>query len=175
MVRIQTGTVPLNLQQSNMAQLRGSALKTFSRMAEERKVDLRLIPCAKDELDLEIDPWRIEQVLGNLISNAMKFTARGGHIEISARREGNRVIVCVRDTGRGIPAELQKSVFEPYFQAMPTDAVQGIGLGLAIVKNLVETHGGQVWLNSTSGLGSAFFFALPASSSEIPMRKEVQL
>ena len=108
------------------------------------------------------DPQRIQQVLANLIGNAIKFTPKGGRIAVHASRLESEVRVAVTDTGDGIPAEQLPHVFAQFWQGSRTDK-RGIGLGLAIARGIVEAHGGRIWVDSTVGTGSEFFFTLPVS------------
>ncbi|MFC1903272.1 sensor histidine kinase [Chloroflexota bacterium] len=100
----------------------------------------------------------LEQILLNLLTNASKFTPEGGKITLSASLNDNNLVVKVTDNGIGISAEEQKLIFQPYYQV---NGGSGSGLGLAITKLLVELHGGKLWLESTMGEGSCFFFSLP--------------
>jgi len=126
---------------------------------------------APDSLpSVSVDRQYIGEILRNLLTNASNFTPERGQITVIVRQDGNNLIVQVQDTGIGIPAEEQERVFQPYYQVnlgKVHDTEQtGSGLGLAIVKFLVELHGGKVWLKSTVGQGSSFFFSLPLVSSE---------
>lgn len=124
-------------------------------------------------LQIEIDPSLpavcvdvdcIRQVLGNLLSNAVKFSPRGGSIYVHARSVGKEVWVMVTDQGVGIPQEALSQLFTKFFRVDNADtrSIGGTGLGLALVKEIVETHGGRVWVESTRGEGSTFSFSLPA-------------
>lgn len=109
------------------------------------------------------DPYRLQQVMANLVGNAIKYTPAGGRIWIRAEEKYDEVLVSVSDTGIGIsPADLPR-IFEKFFRARDPRAgdEEGSGLGLAIVKSIVTEHGGQVWVESTLGKGSAFYFTLP--------------
>jgi len=111
---------------------------------------------------VEADAMRIEQVLTNLVSNAIKFTPAKGAITIAAVDLGERVQVSVRDTGIGIPEDEQKNVFERFYQvdSSATRSYRGAGLGLTICKFIVEYHHGEIWVESKEGEGSTFYFAL---------------
>jgi signal transduction histidine kinase len=111
------------------------------------------------------DPERLQQVLRNLLQNAVAHTPAGGRIELGARRAGAEVEVFVRDTGEGIAAEHLPNVFERFYRVDPARgrATGGAGLGLAIVRQLVRAQGGRVWAESRLGQGSSFFFSLPAA------------
>jgi signal transduction histidine kinase len=106
------------------------------------------------------DRDRLWQVLANLITNAIKFAPRGGCVTLEASADGGELRVTVRDTGPGIAPEDLPRLFEPFWQASGT-ARFGCGLGLKIAKAIVEAHGGRLWVDSASGQGAAFSFALP--------------
>lgn len=111
---------------------------------------------------LLVDPHRVQQVLLNLLTNAIKFSPEGGPIGLQVTRQEGRVLVQVRDTGPGIPEEQQRWIFEP-FRRTPGkgEPAGGTGLGLAIAKALTELHGGAIWVESQEGAGSTFSFTLP--------------
>ncbi len=108
------------------------------------------------------DAARISQVLSNLVGNAVKFTPREGLITITAERQDAEVRFAVIDTGPGIPAEQVPHIFGRFWQAKSSDR-RGIGLGLAIAKGIVEAHRGRIWVESSVGLGSTFYFTLPVA------------
>jgi CheY-like chemotaxis protein/two-component sensor histidine kinase len=109
------------------------------------------------------DATRFQQVLMNLLANAIKFTPNGGSIQISARLTDERIRVEVQDSGPGIPPEEQKRIFEAFYRLrQPGQAPEGTGLGLAITQHLVKLQGGFLGLESEPGKGSCFFFELPA-------------
>ena len=112
---------------------------------------------------VEADPMRIEQVVTNLISNAVKFTPEGGSITVAARDEGAMIRVSVRDTGIGISEDHQANIFERFYQVdgSATRSYRGAGLGLTICKYIVEYHYGQIAVDSVEGQGSTFHFTLP--------------
>lgn len=111
---------------------------------------------------LQADPLRLGQVIGNLVSNAIKFTPSGGTITIEAGEDNQRVWVQVSDTGPGIASDLQEKMFEPFVRGgQGRRFPQGMGLGLSIARELVEAHGGRLELESEAGLGSRFKVWLP--------------
>ncbi len=111
------------------------------------------------------DPDRIRQVLSNLVSNATKFSPPGSTVTIGTRIEGNEAVVWITDQGIGIPAEVQSKLFAKFYRAndKETRRVGGTGLGLALVKEIVQAHGGRVWVESQTGVGSTFRFSLPTA------------
>jgi signal transduction histidine kinase len=110
------------------------------------------------------DAHRIQQVLSNLVGNAIKFTPRGGRITLRGIRTENEVRVGILDTGPGIPAEQLPHIFGQFWQGKRADR-RGIGLGLGIAKGIVEAHDGTIWAESTLGEGSSFYFTLPLERS----------
>ena len=114
-------------------------------------------------LRARLDHQRICQVVGNLVSNAVKFTPPGGRVDVTAQRVGDAVVVAVADTGIGIAEEEREQLFTRFFrtEGAVRSAVQGTGLGLSIVKAIVEAHHGQIGVDSIEGSGSTFRFTLP--------------
>jgi two-component system phosphate regulon sensor histidine kinase PhoR len=111
--------------------------------------------------EVEIDVARIEQVMLNLVHNAIKFTPPDGTITVRAYQRKNNVVVEVQDTGVGIPPEEQSRLFERFYKSDKARRSEGTGLGLAIAKNIVLSHGGQISVESTPGEGATFTFTLP--------------
>ncbi|MCC6555229.1 MAG: PAS domain-containing sensor histidine kinase, partial [Polyangiaceae bacterium] len=119
--------------------------------------------------DISADRGRLLQVLDNLISNAIKFTAPGGHITVGAAPREDEVLFRVADTGPGMPAEHVARAFDRFWQATKADR-RGAGLGLPIVKGIVEAHGGRIWIESQVGVGTTFYFTLPVGAPAGPSR-----
>jgi two-component system sensor histidine kinase GlrK len=161
---MESGMMPLTLQDAELQPIVEKNLQRFSPLAQRKNTTLQVrIP---PELPrLRMDTEKIDVVLENLLSNALKFTPDGGLITITARHraDANRVEVSVSDTGRGIPESGLKEVFEKFRRVDDgKGAVRGTGLGLAIVKHIINAHGGHVWAESEFGKGSTFTFSLPA-------------
>ncbi|NLG49506.1 MAG: histidine kinase, partial [Chloroflexi bacterium] len=112
---------------------------------------------------IEADPLRIEQVITNLVSNAIKFTPSGGSVTVSAIDLDERVRVSVSDSGIGISEIEQAHIFQRFYQvdSSSTRSYRGAGLGLTICKFIIEYHHGQIWVESKPGEGSTFQFELP--------------
>lgn len=142
--------------------LTAEVVESFQTMARQRSITVKADNPASLPF-IQGDRDKLHRVLTNLIGNAIKFTSAGGAvlIETAAGSDGS-VQVCVTDTGCGIPSHEREKVFDKFFRgaAIPEEA-PGAGLGLAITKSLVELHGGRIWLESTPGKGSRFFFSLP--------------
>lgn len=128
-------------------------------------------------LDIEGGPYvgywdrdRLEQVLNNLISNAIKYSPEGGTVTVGARQEGEQVVVFVRDEGIGIPQEDLDHLFERFFRGSnESQGIKGLGLGLYVTQRVVDAHGGEVRVRSTPGEGSEFSFTLPLAEAVQPV------
>lgn len=153
---------PLVLEEFSVTDLTRDLLQIFAIPMEKKGLLLRLeLP---DNLPkIVADRGKIEQVLINLIDNAVKYTPDGQSVTISTRQEGNSIVLCVADTGTGIPQEALPRLFERFYRVDTARSREmgGTGLGLAIVKHIVEAHGGKVWVTSEWGQGSSFSVALP--------------
>ncbi|TMF13041.1 MAG: response regulator [Chloroflexi bacterium] len=136
-------------------------------LSERRDIDLS-IDVTPEDLEVRADKSKFKQVLYNLLSNAIKFTAQGGRVWVSARHDGDELIVEVGDTGVGIPKEHHTRIFDEFYQLdnATTRQVEGTGLGLSLTRRLVELHGGRIRLESEPGKGSIFTFQLPIAGLE---------
>ncbi len=139
----------------------------FRVLSYQRGIDFRVERGGELPTHVTWDPDRIAEVLGNLLSNAFKFTGRGGTIELIVRgsRGGDELFLAVRDTGSGIPAEDIPRIFEKFYQAHGQESASGegggAGLGLAIAREIVTAHGGTIQVESTMGVGTTFQIHLP--------------
>ncbi|MET9063556.1 sensor histidine kinase [Streptosporangium sandarakinum] len=125
---------------------------------------LTLTTVVTDDPPLTADPVRLRQAIGNLVTNSLRYTPRGGHITLGARQDGDQVVIEVTDTGVGIPAEHLPHVFDRFWRAEKSRNRQtgGSGLGLAIVRNLAEAHGGTATVASVPGVRTTFTLRLPS-------------
>jgi signal transduction histidine kinase/CheY-like chemotaxis protein len=135
-------------------------IEVFEFKAQQKSLRLESQFAAKDELEAECDPYRVHQVLANLIDNAIKFTPAGGAIIVSVAPGAGEVCFSVADSGAGIPEADLVHVFDRFWSASKPGR-RGTGLGLSIAKGLVESQGGRIWAESQVGVGSTFFFTLP--------------
>lgn len=141
--------------------LRGT-IDRLRRLAQDRQISLTLQ--APDGLpQVPADGLRMDQVFSNLLSNALKFTPRGGQIGVTVQELPAELLVQIRDSGLGIPAEHLDRIFDRFYRVpLPAEEkVEGTGLGLSICKAIVEEHGGRIWVESAVGKGSTFSFTLP--------------
>ncbi len=163
--KLEAGYIDINKAAVDLGALIQDSLENHLVLAQDKGVSLK----HRGEPSLpsiQADSRRLEQVLGNLIGNAIKFTKHGGAIEIGAARlNGREVKVWVKDDGVGIAREELGYVFEKYRQCGNHKNIpyKGTGLGLVICKMIVEAHGGRIWAESEEGKGSTFSFSLPAS------------
>ena len=164
--RLESGQIVLNQQPIN---LRDSVERVFDDLesrAAERKISLHNE--VAEHLEVLADADRLQQVLFNLIDNAIKYGRPEGAVWITATAVDDHAIqTCVRDNGPGIPAESVERIFERFYRVDKARSREqgGTGLGLAIVKHIIQSHGGEVWVQSELGRGSSFFFTLPTRVS----------
>ncbi len=157
---IEAGTVKVEIVELPLRALVGDVLTALARRAEERRVSL-VNEVAPDAV-VFADPGRLEQMLTNLVDNAVKFNREGGRVTVSHER-GARDRITVTDTGDGITPEHVRRIFERFYRVdrARSRGMGGTGLGLAIVKHLARAHGGEVGVHSTPGEGSTFYIELP--------------
>ncbi len=163
--RIEAGRLELHLRPIAIPPLlhQVSESMRIEAMKKEQQIEIQI----PDRLPRALgDEGRLTQVMTNLISNAIKFTPRGGKINIRAGLEGEKLLVQVIDNGMGIPAEALPQLFQRFYQvdSSATRAAGGSGLGLYISKQIVEAHGGRLWVESQLGEGSCFSFTIPVAA-----------
>jgi signal transduction histidine kinase len=163
--RITRGKIALVKERVTAADLAARAVEAARPLLQQRGHELR-VDLPGEPLEVEVDPMRLAQALSNLLNNAAKYTPRGGHVALQARREGDEVVFSVRDAGIGIEPEMLGRVFDLFVQADTAIARSqgGLGIGLTLVKRLVELHGGTVEAHSAGrGAGSELILRLPAA------------
>ena len=163
---IDAGKLAVRAAPSSANELVAQAVDAFALAASEKGIVLQSEPGAAS-IVAPFDHERLMQVLANLITNALKFTARGGRVVVRAETVGDELRLSVSDTGAGIPAETLGSVFERFWQAGDDDR-RGLGLGLYISRCIVDAHGGRIWAESVPGVGSTFTVALPLAPRPSP-------
>ena len=158
--RIESGQVELNLQKISPQKILQRVAERMRMQAERAEINL-MLDCPSELPNLHADVARIEQVLVNLIHNALKFTSTGGTVTLSAEAGSRQIRFAVADSGIGIPARDLPRIFERFYKADRARASRGTGLGLSISKHLIEAHEGKIWAESVEGRGSTFYFSLP--------------
>jgi len=161
---IEAGTVPVEPRHMRLSPLVAECFTALAAPAADRNVTLRSE--VGSDVFVYADARRLEQMLTNLVDNAVKFNREGGEVRVSHEREGGRDRVHITDTGEGIPPEHLPRIFERFYRVdrARSREMGGTGLGLAIVKHLARTHGGEATVRSTPGQGSTFTVELPAAA-----------
>lgn len=161
--RIESGRFSLNRSPVAASNLLHAAAQRMQVQAERANIALH-VECADNLLEVQVDIQRLEQVLINLIHNAVKFTRPGGEVVLSAESIPGGVRFGVRDTGVGIPADEVSRIFERFYRVDKSRTGRGTGLGLSIAKHIVEAHKGVIWAESMEGQGSTFSFTIPSET-----------
>ena len=163
--RLQAGRLALHVDPTDLVALTRRVVTRLQMTTERHTLSLAT---PLEHLVAQVDPRRLEQVLSNLIGNAIKYSPAGGSIEVTIQQEeeAHEAFLCISDHGIGIPAEQHLLVFGRFARADNARAygIGGTGLGLYLCRELVERHGGRIWFESTEGQGSTFFVALPLLS-----------
>jgi signal transduction histidine kinase len=167
--KLEAGRIGLSRMPTDVNELLLRSVENFGPLARNKMIDLSY-QC--DGLPaVEVDARRLDQVLNNLLSNALKFTGEGGSVQVRAQHDRrNGILVQVQDTGVGISPDELASLFQKYQQSTSgkTSEHKGTGLGLVVSKMIVEAHGGKIWVESEEGKGTTFVFTLPADASPQP-------
>ena len=164
--RLRGGRLHVTPQVVDARALPERSIESMRPLADASRVGLRL-ELPEYLPDVYADPARVTQLLSNLIGNAIKFTPPDGSVSLSAYDDGDEVLFVITDTGEGISSAELPHVFDQFYQA-PRDARRsvrhGAGLGLAISRGIVEAHGGNIWIESTLGVGTTVRFSLPVAN-----------
>lgn len=161
--RIESGKINLDLALIDLSKLVNHSVILNRRLAEKKEISLEFKEPAEC-VEITADPQKLEQVLNNLITNAVKYSYSSTHITVQIRREeDSAVILSVEDEGQGIPEDEQEKLFKPFskLSVKATAGEMSTGLGLAITRRIVEAHGGEIWAESEVGKGSTFYVRLP--------------
>ena len=164
LAQIQAGTLAVEQRAEDLDSIVREGLEMLRPLAA--KSEQKLDGFATAGVLVQCDRGRVLQIVSNLVGNALKFTPKGGSVFVGAHVSGDEALFFVRDTGQGI-AELElPRVFDRFWHAHHNNRT-GIGLGLSIVKGLVEAHAGRIWVESTLGTGTTFFFTLPLANQPV--------
>jgi signal transduction histidine kinase len=168
LVLLERGNLKINKRPNDLCRIARHVIELFQSSSSKHPIKFS---APGEPLETECDETRIEQVIGNLVHNAIKYSPGGGSIDVSLERRDESAILTVADQGVGISAENQRHLFEPFCRVGETDTmIPGIGLGLSIARMLVLKHGGRIELRSELGIGSAFRVILPLSAVPAPVR-----
>jgi signal transduction histidine kinase len=173
LAKIEARKLPLSQDWNSLNDVVNHCLKSLQGLAQQAGVKLVAEPMAS--LEVYMDDDRIQQVLTNLVSNAIKFSPKGGTVTIRVLSgQDSQMVVEVVDQGRGIDPQDQEAIFQKFRQATNANnpLVKGTGLGLAIARALVEQHGGDIQVRSQVGKGSTFYFTLPEWRYSQQLHKE---
>jgi two-component system sensor histidine kinase KdpD len=165
MSRIEAGALRLQKREYALSEVINSILSRLAPRTQSHTVHVAIPP---DLPLVPLDYVSFEQIITNLVDNAVKYSPPHTEILIEARTVGSFVEIGVSDQGRGIPAEAQQAVFEKFYRASGGSYVPGSGLGLSIVKGFVEAHGGHAWIGSRAGGGTSVKFLLPLEAEASP-------
>jgi signal transduction histidine kinase/CheY-like chemotaxis protein len=167
--RFETSKFTLDKQWCDATTLMQQVAEVIKPLTEESKITVSLLPDAQT-VPVWADPDRLIQVLVNLLGNAIKFSPAESKVTLTAQAETDQVLFQVKDQGRGIPADKVEVIFGQFQQVDASDARDkgGTGLGLTICRNIIQKHGGRIWVKSILGEGSTFYFTLP-----IPLEEEI--
>jgi signal transduction histidine kinase/HAMP domain-containing protein len=176
LARLDRGALALELKPVSLPEVVTRSMDTVRLMAKARGVALIPAPMPDDMVPVRADALRLQQVLWNLLANAIKFTPRHGRVIVRVDREPERYLISVEDDGIGIPESELPHIFERFRQVdgSPTRRHAGLGIGLALARSLVELHGGAIWAESVAGHGSRFTFALPIPAGSRRVSDAVQ-
>ena len=167
--RMRAGKLGLERVPTQLADVTERSLLSLQLQAGEKKIELR--SALPSELPLiEVDPDKLQQVLTNLVANAIHYSPAGSRVEVGARLDAGALEIWVQDNGIGISAEDQAHVFDEFYRVEGelSPSTKGSGLGLPISKTIVEMHGGRIGVESQLGVGSRFYFRLPTTLSAEP-------
>ncbi len=169
LARLDAGEMRLKLRDTNLATFFTARISQFTSLADSRRIDFawklqEVLPTAV------VDEEKLETIVTNLISNALKFTPEKGNVNVSVTWENGMLQLEVADTGRGIPPDKLKHIFDRFYQVEPSDSThsEGTGIGLALVKEYVEVMKGKIQVESAQGKGTRFVVMIPAPVSSMP-------
>jgi two-component system phosphate regulon sensor histidine kinase PhoR len=163
--RIESGRVPLDKKPTNPETLLSRAFERLRAQADRKKIQVE-INNSNQLPEIMADPRRVEQVLVNLLHNAIKFSEPGGKILMKGEKDQDSIVLSVQDFGTGISERDLERIFERFYKTDQARSSGGTGLGLSIARHLVEAHDGEIWAESALNEGSTFYFSLPIQSQE---------
>jgi signal transduction histidine kinase len=171
--RMRSGKIGLTLARCSLGPLVELCLKNLQMQAADKGIELSSAVAAELP-EVAADPDKLQQVLTNLVANAIHYSPHGASVEAGVRPQHGELLCWVRDTGIGITPEDQARIFDEFYRVEneATAAAKGTGLGLPITRTIVELHGGRIWVDSKPGQGSTFYFTLPLGRPTEDGRRE---
>ncbi|MFH2138843.1 MAG: ATP-binding protein [Candidatus Omnitrophota bacterium] len=169
--KLEAGKMHLECTRDSLSLIVSGVFDLIGAWAQSREVKLE--KNIDESIEFDVDSKMMNQVFTNLVGNAIKFTPAGGSVVLSAQPKDKLIEICVADTGCGIPSESLVRIFEKFEQSktVPIEgSPKGTGLGLAIVKEIIELHGGKIWVESELGKGSRFYFTIPKEKELLDIR-----
>jgi len=171
--KVESGNMDLELTVFLLRESLAASMILLREKALKSRIELRLDLAPEADIQIVADQRKLKQIMFNLLSNAVKFTPAGGTVNVSAVRDGDFIEITVADSGIGIREEDIPKLFHPFTQleSVYTKEFEGTGLGLALNRQMVELHGGRIWVKSELGAGSRFSFTIPftpAAATELP-------
>jgi len=166
LARIDAGVLTLELQRTRIRDLVESTLRQLRPEASSRHVDL--VADVREDAVATVAPEKIERVLYNLLTNALRHTPSDGSVAVHVERDGTEIRVTVEDTGEGLTDDARARMFERFWRADRARSRGGTGLGLAIARGLVEAHGGRIWAENRPEGGASVSFTLPSAADASP-------
>jgi PAS domain S-box-containing protein len=164
--RLDEVEIRMEMESVSVAEMVDMAIEPLKFQLKEKQITLsKKIPDSLPEV--YVDATKATWILTNLVGNAIRYTPKGGEIIVSALHSNMKIYITVTDTGLGIPVRYHEKIFERYTQVKGNGTAGGAGLGLAIAKEIVEAHGGRIWVESEEKKGSCFTFTLPVNEKEV--------
>ncbi|MEK7594986.1 MAG: ATP-binding protein [Patescibacteria group bacterium] len=162
--KIEHNTLELDLKKEEWIDVVKSTLENFRNLAEQKEINLNFVEPIETIPQVDVDKFRISEVLSNLLANALNYTEKGGLVEVKIKPRGDFVETLVRDTGCGIPEKSLPHLFTKFYRVSGVleQGSKGTGLGLFISKSIINMHKGDIWVESRLGVGSTFTFSVPA-------------
>jgi K+-sensing histidine kinase KdpD len=162
-IKLEAGQITLSRQPTDLCSLVSRVVDTLRPLSDRKGQTVRLF-LPETASQVEVDRWRIEQVLTNIMSNAIKFTPKQGEISVRVSENEASLQVSIADNGPGISEEDQAHVFDKFFVVTDGRGLSGLGLGLYIARQMIDLHNGRIWVESKPDQGSVFYFAVPKTA-----------
>ena len=163
--RIEEGRFLYNIKSQNIMEIVQEIVASCKVMAKRKRIELGFKKINNKIPEVKIDTEKMSIAVQNLVDNAIHYTEPGGKVNVSIEylKDQNNILISVADTGIGIPKNQQKRIFKRFFRGVSATKMEtvGTGLGLFIAKNIVESHGGKIWFESTENKGTTFYFTIP--------------